>query len=421
MEETIQTKQYVQRLIRQLENHLDADIKAEFLSSSSYVSRSQLYRDFYSITGHSVKEYIRKRRLSNALLLIKTSEFTLAEIAYQCGFSSQQALCRAVKQSLGITPLAYKESEMFYFFPPYSGVPLQSVNIKNENIPACICFQYYDTCRNHIEERAIKTILKAMPEYCGRIFGRDGKQRGSFFCYEVMIEDMQTGYFPLLAHGFRFKKEEDSFSILAASTVVKNQEESINDAWEYLYAGWLQGSMYQPAKTPYFEEYLIKNGRMEKLRLFLPVQRRKDNIRILWKRDPDLRFLVAKADGPYAEQAASQTIVQFLSSFYPEVLQKATRFFLSRQCATCVCGVGLDYGIFCERKESSVQIFTVEKGDYLVLESPVMGNYDRYAEQLVHFAQESGMIPNSNAVFAVYNTDESSINPSLQMFCPVYD
>ena len=116
MEETILTKQYVQRLIRQLENHLDADIKAEFLSSSSYVSRSQFYRDFYSITGHSVKEYIRKRRLSNALLLIKTSEFTLAEIAYQCGFSSQQALCRTVKQSLGITPLAYKESEMFYFF-----------------------------------------------------------------------------------------------------------------------------------------------------------------------------------------------------------------------------------------------------------------------------------------------------------------
>ena len=48
-----------------------------------------------------------------------------------------------------------------------------------------------------------------------------------------------------------------------------------------------------------------------------------------------------------------------------------------------------------------------------------MGNYDRYAEQLIHFAQESGMHPDSNAVFAVYNTDESLINPSLQMFCPI--
>lgn len=420
MEETMQTKKYVQQLIHQLERHLDTEIKAEFLSRTSYVSRSQLYRDFYSVTGHSVKEYIRKRRLSNALLLMKTSEFTLAEIAYRCGFSSQQALCRAVKQSLGITPSAYKESEMFYFFPPYSGVPLQPVNIKNENIPACICFQYYDTCRNQMEERAIKTILKELPGYCGRIFGRDGKQKGRHFCYEVMLEAAQTDYFPLLAHGFRFKKEEGSFSTLAASTVVKNQEESINDAWEYLYAGWLQSSMYQPAKTPYFEEYLIKNGKAEKLRLFLPVQRRKDNARILWKRNPGLRFLVAKADGPRAEQIASQTVIQFLSGFYPEILQKAGCFFLSRRPTSCVCGVNIDHETFFEKEGQPVQIFTMEKGDYLVLESPVMGNYDHFAEQLVHFAQERGMVPNSNAVFAVYDTAKSYTNPSLQMFCPIY-
>lgn len=179
--------------------------------------------------------------------------------------------------------------------------------------------------------------------------------------------------------------------------------------------------MYQPAEKPYFEEYLIKNGNTEKLRLFLPVHRRKDNIRILWKRNPDLRFLVAKAGGPQAERVASETIIQFLSDSYPEALQKAKRFFVSWQNASCICGVNLDDGACCEWKESSVQMFTARKGDYLVLESPIMGNYDRYAEQLIRFAQERGMNPDPNAVFAIYDTAESSINPSLQMFCPVYD
>ena len=74
--------------------------KQILLSNVGYASHAKLYRSFYSLTGHSVKEYVRKRRLSNALALIKTSDMGLADIAFQCGYSSHQALCRAVRQIL---------------------------------------------------------------------------------------------------------------------------------------------------------------------------------------------------------------------------------------------------------------------------------------------------------------------------------
>ena len=129
-------------LLRELERALPETINAADLADFSHVSNTQLYREFYSLTGHTVAEYIRRRRLSNALALIKTSQLVLVDIAHQCGFSSQQALNRAVKQAVGMTPLAYKNSDAYYFFPPYTGQALFPVSVKPEAIPAALCLRY---------------------------------------------------------------------------------------------------------------------------------------------------------------------------------------------------------------------------------------------------------------------------------------
>jgi len=98
-------------LLAALEQNIADDLNVERLAETGRLSRSQLYRDFYSLTGHTMSEYIRRRRLSNALALIKTSQLSLTDIACQCGFSSQQALHRAVRQTVGMTPLAYRNNE----------------------------------------------------------------------------------------------------------------------------------------------------------------------------------------------------------------------------------------------------------------------------------------------------------------------
>src|SRR5450756_63068 len=80
------------------------------IAKSCFTSTMQLQRDFYNVTGYSVGEYMRRLRLSNALCLIKSSDSILADIAYSCGYSSQQALCREIKAILGTTATEYKES-----------------------------------------------------------------------------------------------------------------------------------------------------------------------------------------------------------------------------------------------------------------------------------------------------------------------
>ena len=111
-------------LLAELEQNLSDDFSMERLAEAGQFSRTQLYYEFYSVTGHTMGEYIRRRRLSMALALIKTSQLSMTDIACQCGFSSQQAMGRAVRQAVGMTPSAYKTSEVYYFFPPYTGQAL---------------------------------------------------------------------------------------------------------------------------------------------------------------------------------------------------------------------------------------------------------------------------------------------------------
>lgn len=64
----------IMELAAYIEAHMmEEDLNTCRLSAVGYSSRMQLHRDFYSLTGHTVKAYIEKRRLSNALAAIKAA------------------------------------------------------------------------------------------------------------------------------------------------------------------------------------------------------------------------------------------------------------------------------------------------------------------------------------------------------------
>ena len=227
MSDAIHKNKYMQNIFRHIENNMPDDLDTELLKNVGYVSCAQLYRDFYSITGHTVKEYVRKRRLSNALALIKTSDMGLADIAFQCGYSSHQALCRAVKQTLGITPSEYEKNDTYYFFPPWSGEPLQSVIVAADSIPRALRVLFYHSSLTNIENIAINTFLQAYPDYSGRIFGKNGEQMGNKLCYELYLTDIGRDYNNLNIYGFEITHEIPCFTSTFATSTVPNDERKI--------------------------------------------------------------------------------------------------------------------------------------------------------------------------------------------------
>jgi len=381
--------------------------KNNFDGFSLYASRRQKYRNAYNATGHTMKEYTRKRQLSNALAMIKASEIPLAEIAYLCGFSSQQALCRSVKARLGITPTEYKSGDTYYFFPSYKAGISQTVTVAAEQIPDTVCFKFYNQKNEQIEDEAIKSFFAEIPRYTGRIFGRNGKH-----CYELYLTETEYKHI----NGFTFCGIKSGFTERLATTVVNYNEKAINAAWDNLYNKWLPTSMFQTTDNSFFEEYNIKNGKPVKLKLCIPIKKREEEMTLTIIQNPKLCFVVASAIGYNAEKDAAIKIIEFMND-------KSIGFVSSREFLVAVkngehtCGIKVNPGF--DIINEGFQKFETSENYYAVLKSNVIGDYNLYVNMLYSFVEENNLNVENDSIFAVYDADNGYENPTMKLYIKI--
>ena len=89
------------------ENLMSPQLSVEFLSRQVGMSRSSLYRKVLEITGETPVEYIRSFKLEKAAALLEKSDLTIAEVAYQTGFSTPNYFARAFKAKFNMQPSDY--------------------------------------------------------------------------------------------------------------------------------------------------------------------------------------------------------------------------------------------------------------------------------------------------------------------------
>lgn len=94
----------IQNSIDYIEDNLKIDIKMEHIASKANFSMYYFFRLFNDMVGESVKEYIRKRRLSQAAIDIIKTDKRIIDIALDYGFESQESFTRAFQKLHGITP-----------------------------------------------------------------------------------------------------------------------------------------------------------------------------------------------------------------------------------------------------------------------------------------------------------------------------
>jgi len=416
--------EYMHNIFRYIEENISTNFDTELLSSIGYVSPRKLKNDFYNLSGHSVIEYVRKRRLSNALALIKmadtsdTSEMKLTDIALECGYSSHQALCRAIKQKFRLTPTKYKKGLMYYFFPPWGGEPLQSVTVSSVTIPRMLRIYFYHTNFKDIENIAIATFLQINPSYSGRIFGKNGEQKDNKFCYELYLTETKNNL--KLPYGFEIVEEISGVNKFFATTTVQNNEHKINAAWNYLYSAWLQSSMFEYTGEPYYEEYILRNNKPFKLKLYLPLRTRAEDTKITLIDNPHLHFVTAKATGWNAEEVASKTVMEYLLKNHPHIINISSETYMQKGTNCYVCGVKINSMLQpTPTNDENVTTTVTSQDKYLLLDSRAMGDYNQTAALLTTFARNHGLEAELNSIFAVYDAKEGFHNIRIKMYCPV--
>ncbi len=105
--------EFLKRLQTVLDEHItDPEFSSDRFGKLMHISRTQLHRKLKAIVGMSASEFIRSQRLKLAIHLLKESDATISEIAYQVGFNTPSYFSKCFKEVYNCTPNEYLSTNL---------------------------------------------------------------------------------------------------------------------------------------------------------------------------------------------------------------------------------------------------------------------------------------------------------------------
>ena len=100
-------RKVVEDTIEYINSNLTADLSLSALSSRANFTPTYFHKLFKSSAGMPLREYIEEQRIKHAVKLMMSTNLTLTQIAYECGFSSQSYFSYAFKRRMDLPPREY--------------------------------------------------------------------------------------------------------------------------------------------------------------------------------------------------------------------------------------------------------------------------------------------------------------------------
>lgn len=85
----------------------------KMLSDKANMVENSFARVFRENTSTSIQQYIKKKRIDKALIMLHHSHAGIEEIAGACGFSDRFHFSKVFKELMGISPVSYKKQLTF--------------------------------------------------------------------------------------------------------------------------------------------------------------------------------------------------------------------------------------------------------------------------------------------------------------------
>lgn len=105
-------KELMLRITRIIHENIDNEaLSLDFIASESALSKMQLYRKMKELIGQTPTEYIRSFRLRQAERLLKSTNKTVQEIMYSCGFNNKAYFYREFAKKYHLTPGEYRSKK----------------------------------------------------------------------------------------------------------------------------------------------------------------------------------------------------------------------------------------------------------------------------------------------------------------------
>ncbi len=264
----------IQKSIDYIEANLKNNITLEDISREAYSSLSHFHRIFHYMTDYSVKEYIRKRRLSSAAHDLICTKDNILEIALDYQYQSHETFTRAFKKIYGNTPIKYRKNQQEHvlfekidvFEPEYQNLFYdESIRVRfvTFNQLKIIGYELKTTLQNNQNHMDI-------PEFWDDFFAN---QKSSHIPNRI-DPDIHFGIYTNLDYENNFSLivsgEVSNLELIpkgmtgkvipptkyAAFTVTDSFPHKLANAWKYIYANWFPNNPhYERNQCDDFELY----------------------------------------------------------------------------------------------------------------------------------------------------------------------
>lgn len=102
-------EQFMIKLNEMIDQNLSQpDLDVKFLTAQMAMSRTSLYNKIKELTGMGANDYINRRRIDKAIILLTQSDMSITEISEQVGFTYQRYFSTLFKEMKGMTPSQFR-------------------------------------------------------------------------------------------------------------------------------------------------------------------------------------------------------------------------------------------------------------------------------------------------------------------------
>lgn len=102
-------EQFMIKLNEMIDQNLSQpDLDVKFLTAQMAMSRTSLYNKIKELTGMGANDYINRRSIDKAIILLTQSDMSITEISEQVGFTYQRYFSTLFKEMKGMTPSQFR-------------------------------------------------------------------------------------------------------------------------------------------------------------------------------------------------------------------------------------------------------------------------------------------------------------------------
>ena len=157
----------IRKTIEIIENNLKSNLSAQDIAKEVYLSPFFLQKGFSVLTGYTLSEYIRNRKLYEAGLELQTTDAKVIDIAFDYGYETPESFTKAFTRFHGVSPTQVRlGATIRTFLPLKMSINLYGGHEMKVKITKLFPFKVIGFAKEFTFENAHTEIPKFWDEIC---------------------------------------------------------------------------------------------------------------------------------------------------------------------------------------------------------------------------------------------------------------